>query len=216
MKFDTFISHASEDKNSFVRELAKRLEEQRILVWYDEFTLKPGSSLRRSIDIGLSKCRFGIVVLSENFFKKKWTSWELDGLVARQNALENEMIIPIWLNITKDKLLEYSPSLADKVAINANIGIDKVVTELLKVIKPKGSTLVIAREFLFNEGLTPPLVTSDWWLNVIEYCGKEFQDEYLSFSIPWKGWDPKERGEYIGLNALQMLWQECSRNLFMS
>lgn len=209
MQFDAFISHASEDKNSFVRELAKRLEEQRILIWYDEFTLKPGSSLRRSIDLGLSKSRFGIVVLSVNFFKKKWTNWELDGLVARQNSLENELIIPIWLNITKDQLIQYSPPLADKVAIDANIGIDAVISQLLSLIKPEGSTLVIAREVLFAAGITPPLVTDDWWLDVVEYCGKEFLfHEYLSFPIPWKSWKPKDRGEHIGLHALQMLWQQ--------
>ena len=95
MQYDVFISHASEDKSHFVRELAIKLEEQQIIVWYDEFSLKPGSSLRRSIDFGLSKSRFGIVVLSNNFFKKEWPNWELDGLVARQNSLENEMIIPI-------------------------------------------------------------------------------------------------------------------------
>ena len=49
MDFDVFISRASEDKKDFVRQLAKKLEEFQVVVWYDEFTLKPGSSLRRSI-----------------------------------------------------------------------------------------------------------------------------------------------------------------------
>ncbi len=67
MLYDAFVCHASEDKDAFVRPLAERLREQRIEVWYDEFSLKVGDSLRRSIDLGLSQSRFGIVVLSPIF-----------------------------------------------------------------------------------------------------------------------------------------------------
>lgn len=211
MEYDVFISHASEDKEGFVRDLAKRLEQQRIVVWYDEFTLKPGSSLRRSIDFGLAKCRYGIVVLSHNFFKKKWTNWELDGLVSRQNAMEDEMLIPIWLDISRDTILDYSPPLADKVAINSNIGIEEVVEKLVSVINPEGSTLVIARDYVYKTGWPAPVVTDDWWLDVVEYSGKEFlHHEYLSFPIFWRGWEPKYRGEYIGQHALQKMWQEVA------
>ena len=45
-----FISHASEEKADFVRPLAHALKKQGLRVWYDEFSLKPGDSLRRSID----------------------------------------------------------------------------------------------------------------------------------------------------------------------
>ena len=100
MLYDVFISHASEDKDEFVRLLAARIKARRIEVWYDEFSLKLGDSLRQSIDKGLSKSRYGIVVLSKAFFKKDWTNWELDGLVARQmnHSEGNNLIIPIWHN----------------------------------------------------------------------------------------------------------------------
>jgi hypothetical protein len=48
-----FISHASEDKEDFVRPLAETLQQLGVKVWYDEFTLKVGDSLRRKIDSGL-------------------------------------------------------------------------------------------------------------------------------------------------------------------
>lgn len=83
MHWDLFISHASEDKEEFVRELADRLTEKGLDVWYDEFTLKMGDSLRRSIDKGLAESDFGVIVLSSDFFKKEWPQKELDGLVAR-------------------------------------------------------------------------------------------------------------------------------------
>ena len=86
MLYDVFVSHASEDKDDFVRPLAQRLRAEHLEVWYDEFTLNVGDSLRRSIDRGLSQSRFGLVVLSPSFFGKQWSQWELDGLVARQNS----------------------------------------------------------------------------------------------------------------------------------
>ncbi len=70
MLYDAFICHASEDKDVFVRPLAEKLRESHLEIWYDEFSLKVGDSLRESIDKGLSKCRFGIVILSPAFFNK--------------------------------------------------------------------------------------------------------------------------------------------------
>ena len=69
--YDAFISHASEDKAGFVRPLAKALGKMGFRVWYDEFELRVGDSLRQSIDKGLINSRFGIVVLSSAFFAKK-------------------------------------------------------------------------------------------------------------------------------------------------
>lgn len=81
-EYDVFICHASEDKDSFVRPLSKELSSRGLRVWYDEFSLKLGDSLRRSIELGLTKSHFGIVVLSLAFFSKEWPQKELDGLIA--------------------------------------------------------------------------------------------------------------------------------------
>lgn len=76
-KYDVFISHASEDKDSFVRALAVELERYSIRVWYDEFTMKLGDGLSRSIDTGLQSCRYGVIVLSKHFLEKNWPDvWE--------------------------------------------------------------------------------------------------------------------------------------------
>ena len=62
--YDVFICHASEDKDDFVRPLAEALRSHRLEVWYDEFALDVGDSLREAIDRGLATSRYGIVVLS--------------------------------------------------------------------------------------------------------------------------------------------------------
>jgi signal recognition particle GTPase len=77
---DLFISHASEDKDDFVRDLADELISQGVSVWYDEYTLKIGDRLRRSIDKGLSESKYGLIVISKSFIKKDWPQYELDGL----------------------------------------------------------------------------------------------------------------------------------------
>lgn len=117
--YDAFISHASEDKEKLVRPLASALTKMRFRIWYDEFELKVGDSLRQSIDKGLINSRYGIVILSPSFFAKNWPQYELNGLASREIAGQ-KVILPVWHKITKDDLVAYSPSLADKVAVTTD------------------------------------------------------------------------------------------------
>lgn len=126
-KWDAFISHASEDKDEFVRPLAQALAKSGLAVWYDEFTLTVGDSLRRKIDEGIASSRFGIVVLSPSFFAKRWPQEELDGLYSREVA-GVKVILPVWHNVTLDVVRQYSPLLAGKLA--ASGGIASVVVQL--------------------------------------------------------------------------------------
>ncbi len=114
--YDAFISHASEDKASLVRPLARALEKMGFHIWYDEFEVRVGDSLRGSIDKGLVNSRYGIVILSKAFFAKNWPKYELNGLTAREIE-GHKVILPVWHNVMKDDVLSYSPTLADKVAV---------------------------------------------------------------------------------------------------
>ena len=114
-EWDVFISHASEDKDDFVRPLAEGLRGHDLRVWYDEFTLKVGDRLRESIDRGLGQSRFGVVVLSQHFFSKKWPRNELDGLVTREGS-GPDLILPVWHNVTREQVEEFSPILTGRFA----------------------------------------------------------------------------------------------------
>lgn len=134
-QIDAFICHASEDKDGFVRRLAEALREQGLSIWYDEHALKLGDSLRQSIDRGLASSRFGVVVLSKAFFAKKWPQYELDGLVERQ-INGQKVILPIWHKVTHEDVRRYSPSLANRVAVESSLEMPKIVESIIEVIRP--------------------------------------------------------------------------------
>ncbi len=132
---DVFISHASEDKNDLVRPLASALIAHGLKVWYDEITLRIGDSLRQKIDRGLATSRVGLVVLSPAFIKKGWTNYELDGIVTRTVTGE-QVLLPIWHNITKQEVVDFSPSLADKVARStATHTIEEIAREIAELLQ---------------------------------------------------------------------------------
>lgn len=213
MLYDVFICHASEDKDDFVRPLAEALRGHHIEVWYDEFSLRVGDSLRQTIDRGLANSRFGIVVLSPAFFRKRWTQRELNGLVAREMHEGRELVLPIWHGTTQADILKHSPPLADAYAVNSAGGIDSVVAELLKILRPEASPLIVAREFLISRGMTPPIVTDEWWLDVVEFKEGELRfpdlnvDHRWIFPLPFgPNESGKERGVNIAWTALQLDW----------
>jgi hypothetical protein len=134
---DVFISHASEDKDEIVRPLATALTNLGLDVWYDEFTLRIGDSLRQKIDQGLANSRVGLVVLSSSFIAKGWTNYELDGIVTRA-VTGDQILLPIWHNITKQQVVDYSPSLADKVARStATHTVDEIAKEICELLNQK-------------------------------------------------------------------------------
>jgi len=88
---DFFICHASEDKDQVVRQLATYLSNAGASVWYDEFALTLGDSLRKNINKALATARYGLVILSPSVFKKEWPEREFSGLVAREIAERRKM-----------------------------------------------------------------------------------------------------------------------------
>jgi len=134
--WDVFICHASEDKDGFVRPLAVALDSLGVSVWYDEFSLRLGDSLSRSIDKGLASSRFGLAVISQHFLQKPWPEYELRGLVAREIG-EDRVILPIWHGVTRRHVIEFSPPLADKVALKTEgLSAQDVAIQILREVRP--------------------------------------------------------------------------------
>lgn len=175
LEWDAFICHASEDKKSFVRPLSNALRKKGLKIWYDEFTLKVGDSLRRSIDYGLANSRYGIVVLSPDFFEKEWPQKELDGLVAREIDGE-KVILPIWHSVTKAEVKKYSLTLADKVAARSSEGLDTVIKKLMEIIK---SSAPNSHHGDYTNTIRPQV---DWSQSIKRYKELLSEGSFLSIS----------------------------------
>jgi hypothetical protein len=141
-RWDFFICHASEDKQDIVIPLADELKRHDAKVWVDAWTLTIGDSLSRKIDEGLTKSRFGIVVLSKSFFAKEWPQKELAGLVQKE-INGQKVILPVWHEIDRNHVLKYSPMLADRMAARTSEGISEVARQLLKAAGFAGSPEII-------------------------------------------------------------------------
>ena len=133
--WDVFISYASEDREDVAAPLSNILKAFGLSVWIDQTELKVGDSLRRKIDEGLSCSRYGIVVLSPSFLQKHYTNVELNGM-AQMEVDGKKVILPVWHNVDAEIIRQYSPSLADRVALKYQDGIPYVAAKLLEVIRP--------------------------------------------------------------------------------
>ena len=132
-RWDVFISHASEDKESIASPLAEALQRAGLRVWIDKQEIRLGDSIRQRIDEGLAHSRFGVIILSPAFLEKVWTQRELGGLMAIEEAGQ-KVLLPVWHQVTKADVVRVSPLLADRVAAETTRGIGTVVGKIVNVV----------------------------------------------------------------------------------
>ena len=65
-QYDVFLSHSSKDK-AVVRAVAERLRKDGLKVWFDEWVLKPGDSIRIASP--------GFLPSYERCCGQNWTFW---------------------------------------------------------------------------------------------------------------------------------------------
>jgi hypothetical protein len=134
---DVFLSHASEDKDDIARPLKDALETRGLDVWFDEIKIKVGQSIRTEIEKGITHARFGVVILSPDFFAKQWTQSELDALFSKKMTTGENLILPIWHRVTKDQVQAQSPLLAGILALNTSLmTVDEIADGIVDVVRP--------------------------------------------------------------------------------
>ncbi|NIJ42355.1 hypothetical protein FHS78_002649 [Parvibaculum indicum] len=77
-----YLAHASEDK-AIAKPLAEGLVQRGIDVWYDNWEIGPGDSLRRKMEEGLGDCTHFVVLLTARSMKKPWVQEEIDAGLMR-------------------------------------------------------------------------------------------------------------------------------------
>ena len=130
-----FISHDSRDKDEVARPVAIGLSKLMCPVWFDEFSLRVGDRLRESIERGLRETRKCILVLSPHFLANTgWTKAEFNGIFTRELVEQHDVVLPIWHGVTAADVYAYSATLADRVAVPWDLGVDEVVRRLHRSI----------------------------------------------------------------------------------
>ncbi len=131
-----FMAHDSRDKESIARPLVSGLRKMLVSIWYDEFSLRVGDSLREKIEKGLKECKKCILVLTPNFLSNKgWTKKEFNAVFTREIVEEKDVILPVWAGVTREEVFDYSPILADKYAVRMDEGIEEVIRKLYLALK---------------------------------------------------------------------------------
>lgn len=189
MEWDVFICHASEDKAAVARPLARALRHQGLKVWFDEFVLKVGDSLRGKIDDGLAASRYGIVIISPAFLAKKaWTEWELAGLVARSDGLER-FILPVWHDVNTADVKRYSPPLADKIAARTGSEIAEVAARIVDAM--------VTTPLAGGHEVQPAIAEWSSWMDDAEQELRGLLEQALTVAS-------SRQGEWIGKRAREL------------
>lgn len=109
-EFDVFVEHAPEDKDAVVVPLARTLGRKGYKVRYKDFVVSPDTNLRKSIGSGLHRGRVGLLVISRSLVRTARSPYEINFLLEKHGA--KGMLIPVWHDITKQEIFEYSRLIA--------------------------------------------------------------------------------------------------------
>lgn len=134
---DVFISYAHEDSD-YANELVKLMKASGIDVIYDKNDLKWGESIIDFIDSHLKTVKFAIVLISPAYLEKYWTNYELKSLLQRHSRSgdNQNIILPIWHNITAEEVANRSLALTDfNAVITAITTKEEIVKKVEQILK---------------------------------------------------------------------------------
>lgn len=93
-----FISHATDDKDRFVREFANKLRANGINAWVDEYEILPGDSIVEKIfEEGIKNMDAMIIVLSNVSVDRPWVREELNAGMVKKLS-KSVKIIPVIID----------------------------------------------------------------------------------------------------------------------
>jgi hypothetical protein len=134
--YDVFVSYATEDGADVARPLATELERRGFRVWIDQAELRIGASLMDTIEDALSRSRFGVVVITPGFLKRRWPRRELNALATIADAEDRKVILPIWHGVDHASLVAArAVFLADLLAANARDGIGAIADQIERELR---------------------------------------------------------------------------------
>lgn len=133
---DIFFSYAHED-SEYADSLVKMMKENGIDVVFDKNDLAWGQSIIDFIDNHLRAVKYGIILLTPTYLEKYWANYELKSLLQRHSRSEGQnIILPIWHNITADEIANRSLALTDFNALPTSIYTQEAIVKKVKELFP--------------------------------------------------------------------------------
>ena len=109
--YDVFLSHSAKDK-LVVRDVAERLRKDGLLVWFDEWDIRPGDSIPAKIEKrskpptsladpggnGLERSRVLVLCMSAHAFGSDWAQLESGTFRFRDPLNKERRFLPLRLD----------------------------------------------------------------------------------------------------------------------
>ena len=116
-----FISYDSSDREAVAAPLAQALAAIRCRAWFDEYSMRAGDPLERTILSGLEACERCIVVLSPRYLEnQRWARREFDAIVERETRENRALVIPVRVGVTEQQIADFSPAIAYRRSVDWN------------------------------------------------------------------------------------------------
>lgn len=130
-----FISHDNRDKDGIAEPLALQLQQLMCPVWYDQYSLRVGDSLRESIELGLRESKKCILILTPHFIENSgWAKREYESIFTREIVEKQRVILPVWSEVAPHDVYRFSPILADRVGVSWSLGAQEVARRLFRAL----------------------------------------------------------------------------------
>jgi hypothetical protein len=126
-RWDAFISYQTRHRE-LVQELAARLGERHLRIWHDETELSATDPIKETIDTGLASCPFGIVVLSEEYFGRRWTTHEINKLLSKR-------MLVVLHGVAVDRVVAEYPDLGNKLMLVSTLGAENLARLITNAIR---------------------------------------------------------------------------------
>lgn len=130
-KYDAFLSFAVEDKDSIANLLYDALTSQGLNIWYSGREFQLGVSVKDQIKEGLEQSRFGILLITPNYFQTNWAQKELGALWGKERE-DYKIIIPVFHGITPEEVGSQDPDLAERWSVILTTGGFKKAAEKIR------------------------------------------------------------------------------------
>lgn len=212
-EFDIFVSHASADKERFVRPLCAAFDTHGLSHWLDAHQIGWGDSVAGKINDGLANSRFVLLCLSKQYSEGTWPQAEMNAALSIQNASGTKRVLPLILN-GKGKLLRRYPLLADVAYRHFSAGPSAIAQDIQVLIdngaavrKTQDKYRVIvesAHSGVRHEIHADPMASIAWlYRECLSAAGVNERADtggFVQFKLRWVLVDVNARHDYLAMS----------------